>query len=105
MIIELSIIELLLEGKIDGKRKRGRPRRQWEIRDTQDIFDMFVTEVGRLAIGRNCFCSVVKDATSYGDKQSAVSSQGELSDLKERFSIGQIQNPVYGKLQMPGCTT
>ena len=53
--------ELLLEGKIDGKRERGRLRRQWE-RDVQDIFDMSVTEVGRLAIDRNCLHGVVKDA-------------------------------------------
>ena len=56
----------------------------------QDIFDMSVTEVGRLAIDRKCLRGVVKDATSYRDKQSAVSSQIELSDLKERFSIGEI---------------
>ena len=88
-MIELSIIELLLDGKKDGKRERGRLKRQWE-RDVQDIFDMSVTEVGRLAIDRKCLRSVVKDATSYRDKQSAVSSQIELSDLKERFSIGEI---------------
>ena len=72
------------------EKEKGEDREGSGKLGTQDIFDMFVTEVGRLAIGRNCFCSVVKDATSYGDKQSAVSSQGELSDLKERFSIGQI---------------
>ena len=73
-MIELSIIELFLEGKKDGKRERGRLKRQWE-RDVQDIFDMSVTEVGRLAIDRKCLRGVVKDATSYRDKQSAVSSQ------------------------------
>ena len=51
---------------------------------------MSVTEVGRLAIDRKCLRGVVKDATSYRDKQSAVSSRIELSDLKERFSIGEI---------------
>ena len=61
-MIELSIIELLLEGKKDGKRERGRLKRQWE-RDVQDIFDMSVTEVGRLAIDRKCLRGVVKDAT------------------------------------------
>ena len=33
---------------------------------------MSVTEVGRLAIDRKCLRGVVKDATSYRDKQSAV---------------------------------
>ena len=70
LIIELSKSDLIIaskwsddrdrfafEGRKDGKRERGRPRRQWEIRDTQDIFDVFVTEVGRLAIiDRNCLC-------------------------------------------------
>jgi len=38
----------------------------------------------------NCFRGVVEDATSYGDKQSAVSSQIELADLKARFCIAEI---------------
>ena len=64
---------VVFEGKKDGKRERGRRRRQWESRDTQDIFDVFVTEVGRLAIiDRNCLRGVAKDATSFGDKQSVV---------------------------------
>ena len=88
-MIELSIIELLSEGKKDGKRERGRLRRLWE-RDVRDILDVSVTEIGRLAIDRNCFRGVVEDATSYRDKQLAVSSQIELSDLKERFSIGEF---------------
>lgn len=108
LIIELSKSDLIIaskwsddrdrdrdrfafEGRKDGKRERERPRRQWEIRDTQDIFDVFATEVGRLAIiDRNCLLGVAKDATSFGDKLSAVSSQIELSDLKERFSIVEI---------------
>lgn len=108
LIIELSKSDLIIaskcsddrdrdrdrfafEGRKDGKRERERPRRQWEIRDTQDIFDVFATEVGRLAIiDRNCLRGVAKNATSFGDKLSAVSSQIELSDLKERFSIVEI---------------
>ena len=39
-----------MEGKIDGKRERGRPRRQWET-DIRDIFDTSLTEqIGRLAL-------------------------------------------------------
>ena len=54
--------------KIDGNKERGRPRRPWG-RDIQDVFDMSLTEVGRLAIDRDSFCCAVKDATFYGDKQ------------------------------------
>ena len=57
--------KIILEGKIDGKRERGRPRRRWE-KDIQDIFDMSLTEVGRLATDRNCFRCAIKDVTSYG---------------------------------------
>ena len=57
--------KIILEGKIDGKRERGRPRRRWE-KDIQDVFDMSLTEAGRLATDRNCFRCAVKDVTSYG---------------------------------------
>ena len=57
--------KIILEGKIDGKRERGRPRRRWE-KDIQDVFDMSLTEVGRLATDRNRFRCAVKDVTSYG---------------------------------------
>ena len=57
--------KIILEGKIDGKRERGRPRRRWE-KDIQDIFDTSLTEAGRLATDRNCFRCAVKDVTSYG---------------------------------------
>ena len=30
--------KIILEGKIDGKRGRGRPRRQWE-KDIRNVFD------------------------------------------------------------------
>jgi len=58
-----------LEGKIDGKRERGRPRRQWE-RDIRDVFDtVSLKEVGRLIIDRNRFRCAFNDATFYRDKQ------------------------------------
>ena len=57
--------KIILEGKTDGKRERGRPRRRWE-KDIKDVFDMSLTEAGRLATDRNCFRCVVKDVTSYG---------------------------------------
>ena len=36
----------------------------------RDVFDMPLTDVGRLAIDRNCFHCEVKDAMSSGDKKS-----------------------------------
>ena len=57
--------KIILEGKTDGKRERGRPRRRWE-KDIHDVFDMSLTEAGRLATDRNCFRCAVKDVTSYG---------------------------------------
>ena len=49
----------ILEGKIDGKRERGRPiaRRRWE-KNIHDVFDMSLTEAGRLATDTNCFNAV-----------------------------------------------
>jgi len=57
--------KIILEGKTDGKRERGRPRRRWE-KDIKDVFDMSLTEAGTLATDRNCFRCAVKDVTSYG---------------------------------------
>ena len=50
-------------GKIDGKRERGRPRRQWE-RDIQDAFDRSITEAGHWELDRCRFRRAVEDATS-----------------------------------------
>ena len=55
--------KIILEEKIDGKRERGRPRRQWE-RDIRDAFDRSITEAGRWAFDRSCFRCAVEDATS-----------------------------------------
>ena len=35
--------KIILEGKIEEKRERGRPRRQWE-RDIRNAFDRSITE-------------------------------------------------------------
>ena len=58
--------KIILDGKINGKKESGRPRRQWE-RDIRDVFNMSVIEVGRFAIDRDRFRCAVKDATPYGD--------------------------------------
>ena len=46
---ELGLGKVILEGRINGKRGRGRPRRQWE-RDIEDAFNRPVTEAGRLPL-------------------------------------------------------
>ena len=54
----------IFEGKIEGKRGRGRPKRRW----SQDITDRLpvqstVTEAGRFAQDRAAFRRAVADAT------------------------------------------
>ena len=60
--------KIILEGKIDGKSERRRPRRWWK-RDIRYAFNMSLTVGGRLATDRSCFTCAVRNVTSYGDKQ------------------------------------
>ena len=46
--------KIILEGRINGKRERGRPRIQWE-RDIEDAFNRPIREVGRLRLDREHF--------------------------------------------------
>ena len=61
--MHLNRSEGLEKIKIDGRIKRERARRQWE-RDILDVFDMLLTEVGRLAVDREHFRCAVNGATS-----------------------------------------
>ena len=54
---------IILEGRVNGNRKRGRPRRQWE-KDIEDVLKMSIIEVGRLANNRDEFQTAVRGATS-----------------------------------------
>ena len=54
---------IILEGRVNGKRKRGRPRRQWE-KDIEDVLKMSIIEAGRLANNRDEFRPAVRGATS-----------------------------------------
>jgi len=54
---------IILEGRVNGKRKRGRPRRQWE-KDIEDVLKMSIIEAGRLANNRDEFRTAVRGATS-----------------------------------------
>ena len=50
---------IILEGRVNGKRKRGRPRRQWE-KDIEDVLKMSIIEAGRLANNRDEFRTAVR---------------------------------------------
>ena len=54
---------IILEGRVNGKRRRGRPRRQWE-KDIEDVLKMSIIEAGRLANNRDEFRTAVRGATS-----------------------------------------
>ena len=55
--------KIILDGKIERKRERGRPRRQWE-RNIRNAFDSSITEAGLWALDRSRFRCAVEDATS-----------------------------------------
>ena len=55
--------KIILEGRINGRRERGRSRRLWE-RPIEDTFNRPITKAGRWALGRICFWKVVKDVMS-----------------------------------------
>ena len=53
----------VLEGRINGRRGRGRPRKRWK-QDICDPLNMSITEIERLAQDRNAFRRVIMTATS-----------------------------------------
>ena len=52
-----------MEGRMNGRRKQGRPRRQWE-RDIEDVLKMSITEAGRLANNRDELGTAVRGTAS-----------------------------------------
>lgn len=58
----------IMEGKVPGKRGRGRPRRRW-IQDIKDTLNMSTTELGNLAKNRDSFRQAVRRAT-FSDGQA-----------------------------------
>ena len=69
-------------GKIEGKRERGRPRRQWE-RDIRNAFDRSITEAGRWVLDRSRLCGRRSDV--HQDKQ--LERERERERVRERESI------------------
>ena len=58
-----SLEKIIMEGRVDGKRSRGRPRRQWRD-DIESWLGIKVEEAGRLAMKRKIFRERVWAATS-----------------------------------------
>ena len=58
-----SLQKVMLEGQVEGRRGRGRPRRRW-IDDLKEWTGMSVTELGRKADDHKGFRAAVWEATS-----------------------------------------
>ena len=58
--------KLCMEGAVEGKRGRGRPRRRW-AQDIRDWMGVTTTEAGRMAQDRVAFRNAVWEATSRKD--------------------------------------
>lgn len=59
--------KIILDGKDRWeKRKRRTEEAVGKERHIRDVLDMLLTEVGRLALVRDCFSCAVKDVTSNG---------------------------------------
>ena len=65
----VGLEKIILEGK-DRLEKRKRKTEEAVGKErhipVRDVFDMSLTEVGRLALVRDCFSCAVKDVTSNG---------------------------------------
>ena len=54
--------KLMLEGMVNGKRERGRPTKRWG-KDVQELLDLTITQVGRMATDRESCRRAVWGAT------------------------------------------
>ena len=60
-----TLEKTILEGRIEGRRKRGRPRRRW-VDDIQEWLQMSVVKAGELAQNRDVYRGSVRAATRQG---------------------------------------
>ena len=60
-----TIEKTIMEGKVEGKRSRGRPRRQWKDDIVSWLQVENITEAGRLALDRASYRNRVWAATSF----------------------------------------
>ena len=63
----------ILEGKVEGKRSRGKPRRRWQD-DIREWMQMTVTQAGRLAQNRDDYREHVRAATVLGTTFDTVTA-------------------------------
>ena len=57
-----------MEGRVEGKRSRGRPKRQWN-EDVAEWLGMDASSAGRIAANRTVYRSSVKAATFPADRR------------------------------------
>ena len=60
-----TLEKTILEGRIEGRRKRGRPRRRW-VDDIQEWLQMSVVKAGELAQNRDAYRGSVRADTRQG---------------------------------------
>ena len=60
-----TIEKTIMERKVEGKRSRGRPRRQWKDDIVSWLEVKNITEAGRLALDRTSYRKRVWAATSF----------------------------------------
>ena len=53
-----SLAKTLMEGKIEGRRKRGRQRMSW-LGDITDLMDMSLNKFQELVMDREAWCTTV----------------------------------------------
>ena len=80
------------EGKVDGKRERGRSRGQWE-RDIRNVFDMFPMKFGRLAIiGDKQFEYLVKRSVFAGSCDNEKTWKRAGNGLENRVHFPNLES-------------
>ena len=57
--IHNDLERLIMEGKVPGKRERGRPRRRW-TQDIEDLLQMTMEEAGQLGQNREAYRVAVR---------------------------------------------